>query len=93
MGPDETAITISGALEFFYGNGTIGPKLFTFFECRSAPVPLGVGLGSGSRLSRVCRCLASPAPIQNLGILCYKRRLDDTRISGGKRPRIACTRI
>ena len=57
MGSDETAITISGALEkltFFTGTGRHRVQIIYFFRMQVGPrAPSGVGLGSGSRLRRM----------------------------------------
>ena len=75
MGSDETAITIPGALEkltFFTGTGRHRGQIIYFFRMQMGPWrPLGVGLGSGSRLDRMCRCLVLLGElwIENLGDL------------------------
>ena len=64
MGSDETAITIPGALEkltFFTGTGRHRVQIIYFFRMQiGSRSSLGVGLGSGSRLGRMHRCLVLP---------------------------------
>ena len=73
MGSDETAITISGALEkltFFTGTGRHRVQIIYFFRMQIGPrTPSGMGLGSDSRLGRIRRCLGLPRElwIQNFG--------------------------
>ena len=73
MGPDEAAITIPGALEkftFLTGTGHHRAQIIYFFRMQiGSRTPSGVGLGSGSRRSRMRRCLGLPRElwIQNLG--------------------------
>jgi len=78
MGPDEAAITIPGALEkltYVTGTGRHRVQIVYFFRMQiGSRTPSGVGLGSGSRLRRMRRCLGLSRElwIQNLGILCYR---------------------
>ena len=75
MGPDETAITIPGALEkltFLTGTGRHRVQIVYFFRGQIGPrTPSGIGLGLGSRLRRMHRCLGLSRElwIQNLGDL------------------------
>ena len=59
MGPDETAITIPGALEkltFFTGTGHHRVQITRFFRGQIGSWrPLGAGLVVGSRLHRIRR--------------------------------------
>ena len=56
MGPDETAMTIPGALEkltFFTGTGRHRAQIIYFFRMQiGSRTRSGTGLGSGSRLRR-----------------------------------------
>ena len=64
MGSDETAITIPGVLEkltFFTGTGRHRVQIIYFFRMQIGPrTRSGIGLGSGSRLRRMRRCLVLP---------------------------------
>ena len=64
MGSDETAITIPGALEkltFFTGTGRHRVQIIYFLWMQIGPrTPSRIGLGSGSRLDRMRRCLVLP---------------------------------
>ena len=64
MGPDETAMTIPGALEkltFLTGTGRHRVQIAHFFRGQIGSLtPSGIGLGSGSRLRRMRPCLELP---------------------------------
>ena len=61
MGSDESAIMIPGALEkltFFTGTRRHRVQIIYFFRMQiGSRTPSGIGLGSGSRLRRMRRCL------------------------------------
>ena len=61
MGSDETAITITGALEkltFFTGTGCRRVQIAHFFRMQiGSRTASGMGLGSGSHLRRMRQCL------------------------------------
>ena len=69
MWPDETAITIPGALEkltFFTGTGRHRAQIIYFFRGQiGSRTPSGIGLGSGGRLDRVRRFLGLSRELWN----------------------------
>ena len=73
IGSDETAITISGALEkltFFTGTGRHRAQIIYLFRTQiGSRTPSGIGLRSGSRLDRMRRFLELSGElwIQNFG--------------------------
>ena len=73
MGSDETAITIPGGprvIDVFDGNGApSGPNYLLFSDADRPSDRSGIGLGSGSRLRRMRRCLGLSRElwIQNFG--------------------------
>ena len=75
MGPSETAITIPGALEkltFFTGTGRHRAQIIYFFRMQiGSRTPSRIGMGSGSHLDRIRRCLGLSRElwIQNFGDL------------------------
>ena len=73
MGSNEAVIMIPGALEkltFFTGTGRHRVQIIYFFRMQiGSRTRSGIGLGSGSRLDRMRRCLVLPTElwIENFG--------------------------
>ena len=78
MGPNETAITIPGALEkltFFTGTGRHRVQIVYFFRMQiGARTRSGIDLGSGGPLDRMRRCsgLSRELWIENFGGSWYR---------------------